>query len=483
MKSFVFLSLVLFSLQTCSKAQVPVSLAPIPGPFLYTNGPNTGGALAFGCVFTYSTGTTSPFATYTDASGTTMNPNPVVLNAGGYAAIWFQSGIEYTIKVASSGGINCASGTTQYTVNNVNTSLLNLSNTWQQPQIFDDPIQILAPDLQIVFGSPSGAQTTLDIPPTAGNYILHGPPLTGNDTLLSQNAIQTVQNKNLTTRTQINGCGITNGPGTYICVPNNASTATLLNGLAVLTGAPSTATAAPLSTAGGVVGIVTAGAGITGNATIQQSGTANCIFDGATTSGDYVIASAITAGNCHDSGAFPISGAVGSVTSTNAGAGSYQILLNQQNALPLAYADGTTTVGSGTLGVTLKSYSIPAGSMNQVGKAFRAAAQIQVVPNGSSNQIVDWATNSGGDGVVSTSSASAVINTNLEIICTVTTAGSSGALSCMFMTETSSGTISYTQWTPSVDLTAAVKIGNDCRFSANSGNVCSQYQLVVQPLN
>ena len=98
--------LALLLLQICSPAQVPVSLAPIPGPFLYVNGPNTGGALAFGCVFTYQSNTTTPLATYTDASGTTQNSNPVKLNGGGYAQIWFQSGLNYTIKVASSGGIN-----------------------------------------------------------------------------------------------------------------------------------------------------------------------------------------------------------------------------------------------------------------------------------------------------------------------------------------------------------------------------------------
>lgn len=75
--------------------------------------------LAFGCVFTYISGTTTALATYTDSTGATLNPNPVPLSAGGSANIWIQAGLAYTFRVKAAGGTNCASGTTLYTVNGI----------------------------------------------------------------------------------------------------------------------------------------------------------------------------------------------------------------------------------------------------------------------------------------------------------------------------------------------------------------------------
>lgn len=369
--SLLFACLATAFICTLASAQVPVAITPLPGPFLYTNGPNTGGALAFGCIFTFQAGTATPLATYTDASGVTQNANPTVLNAGGFGQIWFISGSLYDVRVVSSGGTNCALGNTQYTARSVNGSLLSLPNEWQQPQTFDLPISILEPDLQIVFGSPSGAQTTLDIPPTSSNIVLHGPPLTAEDTLLSQNATQIVTNKNLTTGTQLNGCAMPNQPGTYICIPNNAITATVLNSLAKFTGSPSTATLAGFGTITGLQGITVANAGITGTAVIQQSGLASCNFDGATTAGDYVIISSLTPGDCSDSGAGPPSALptgfqiLGQVLSTNPGSGSYQMTL--YGNLGFFQSNGTPFVTLGSGAGSGASFTLRSGSTNRVG--------------------------------------------------------------------------------------------------------------------
>lgn len=107
-------------LQICS-AQVQVILSPPPKLQFFDQG---GRPLAFGCVFTYASGTTTPLATYTDFSGNTQNTNPVVLNAGGFSGggssgIWLQAGQAYTFRVISQGGTNCASGQTQYTVDGI----------------------------------------------------------------------------------------------------------------------------------------------------------------------------------------------------------------------------------------------------------------------------------------------------------------------------------------------------------------------------
>jgi hypothetical protein len=57
-----------------------------------------GEPLVGGKVYTYEAGTTTPLVTYTDNTGTSANPNPVILNARGEAAIWLGSGI-YKFKL------------------------------------------------------------------------------------------------------------------------------------------------------------------------------------------------------------------------------------------------------------------------------------------------------------------------------------------------------------------------------------------------
>lgn len=60
-------------------------LPPLPKvQFFDANGePLVGGKL-----YTYSAGTTSPLATYTDSTGNTANANPVILDSRGEANVW-----------------------------------------------------------------------------------------------------------------------------------------------------------------------------------------------------------------------------------------------------------------------------------------------------------------------------------------------------------------------------------------------------------
>lgn len=113
-------------------------------------------------------------------------------------------------------------------------------------------------------------------------------------------------------------------------IANASSTGTTVNKLAKLTGAPSTAVIAATTDTSGIIGIVVDGAGTSSNAQIAVKGQASCIFDGATTAGDYVQISGTTAGDCHDTGAatYPASGQVlGRVLSTNASGGTYNMTL------------------------------------------------------------------------------------------------------------------------------------------------------------
>lgn len=122
----------------------------------------------------------------------------------------------------------------------------------------------------------------------------------------------------------ISAGGLSAGTGITMPVANAASTGTTLNKFAKLTGAPSTAVISSDGDTENAIGIVTAGAGTTGTATITVMGQVSCVFDGATVAGDYVTIAA-TGGGCHSAGStYPTGTTVyGKVLSTNVGAGTY----------------------------------------------------------------------------------------------------------------------------------------------------------------
>ena len=76
---------------------------------------------AGGKVFTYAAGTTTPQATFTDSTGATPNPNPVILNAMGEAAIWLTPTQAYKYVVQDS------QGNPLYTTDNINGALSSTS--------------------------------------------------------------------------------------------------------------------------------------------------------------------------------------------------------------------------------------------------------------------------------------------------------------------------------------------------------------------
>jgi hypothetical protein len=71
--------------------------------FVLPNGRNqfmsvTGAPLAGGKVYTYVAGTSTPKSTYTTSAGTVANANPIVLNARGEAAIYWNGVYDVTLK-------------------------------------------------------------------------------------------------------------------------------------------------------------------------------------------------------------------------------------------------------------------------------------------------------------------------------------------------------------------------------------------------
>lgn len=72
--------------------------------------------LSGGKLYTYEAGTTTPQITYTDATETSSNTNPIILDANGECDLWMGGAKSYKVKLTDSADVE------QWTVDNVNQS-------------------------------------------------------------------------------------------------------------------------------------------------------------------------------------------------------------------------------------------------------------------------------------------------------------------------------------------------------------------------
>ncbi len=90
-----------------------------------------GDPYAGGKVYTYEAGTTTPLPTYTDQGGGTPNPNPVILDTAGRAAIWLTSGSSYKFVVTDANDVSVM------TVDDIISPIdSTAANTWTADQTF-----------------------------------------------------------------------------------------------------------------------------------------------------------------------------------------------------------------------------------------------------------------------------------------------------------------------------------------------------------
>lgn len=316
-----------------ASAQVPVALMPVPR---LQFADNNGVPLAGGCVSFFNAGTTTPAPTYVDILGVNLTTNPVILDSAGRATI-YGANQEYKVQ------LNAAPGTG--TCSSINLGAL----IWVQDNV--SPFQVIVGTQTIIF-----AGVTVDPTGQAGmmDYRSDIPCFrsftTVWDCFVRLNDTQTLTNKTLTTPTitsptisgtisgnptitapsitspTINNVTVPNTPGTYVTVANDPTTGTTLNTLTKLL--PSTNPLAVITAStdlGGIIGVTVSGAGKTGNATLQQSGIVNCIFDNSVTNGNYVVNG--TGGDCHAQAQYPVATQnIGRVLATGA-AGTYPIIL------------------------------------------------------------------------------------------------------------------------------------------------------------
>lgn len=185
-------------------------------------------------------------------------------------------------------------------------------------------------------------------------------------------------------------------------IANEGATGTTANKLVKLTGAPSTSIVAGTSDTGGVLGICVSGCTTTGSAVVARAGQANCVFDGATTAGDYVQISSTVAGDCHDTGlsTWPTSGGqvIGRVLSTNGAGGTFLTTLHiGTQAIPAGF---TAPTGTGVATVTAGALDVASTSTSGTGGFLRAASPT-LTPANNANALTFTAA-SAGVGTVTT---------------------------------------------------------------------------------
>ncbi len=151
---------------------------------------------------------------------------------------------------------------------------------------------------------------------------------------VSGTVVDTTSTQSITgTKTFNTDVPLGSGNSIGVSVTNETSTGTTLNRLVKLitTNCPaSTACAVIAATTdtNGVIGIVRAGAGITGSASVAVAGEVLCLTDNAATAGNYVQIGTTTAGACKDAGAtFPAAGQVVGRFLTGGGIGTNQTVL------------------------------------------------------------------------------------------------------------------------------------------------------------
>jgi hypothetical protein len=90
---------------------------------------NAGNVLTGGKIFTYAAGTTTNQATYTDSTGTTFHPNPIILDASGRVPsggeIWLTDGLLYKFVLETSAGVLIA---TYDNIAGINSNFVNFTN-------------------------------------------------------------------------------------------------------------------------------------------------------------------------------------------------------------------------------------------------------------------------------------------------------------------------------------------------------------------
>jgi hypothetical protein len=433
--------------------QVSVILAPVPQLQFFDQ---SGRPLAFGCVFSYISGTTTPLATYVDFSGTIINPNPVVLSAGGSANIWLLSGQSYSLKVKASGGIKCASGSTLYTVQGIGggSSIQTTNVVWSSTPQFT-----------------VAAQTQL--------FTI---TLAGNTAALPLSVIGIIPPSVITFQITQDSSG-----GHTFTWPSNVN-----GGATVYPQANSTTTQQFVwnGTIASAVGPAVVNTNSVGGQPLLETGP--IVVNGTINSGQLSASLVDSAGGYQLGSTAPLNHVlVGNgtvyVDSANIPVSTLPIVLCSDGATLTVHASTTSQQ-------ILKTCLIAAGSINAVGKTVHLVIGLGAAFGGSASTsalYLGYGTTAGlgtYTQIASQGSATTAYNYNLAWDCTVTAPGVSGSLSCVQLSTSALGSVAMTAASiavtlSSVDLTSNLYVGASCTFGTGStDNSCFEvFEKVEQP--
>lgn len=190
---------------------------------------------------------------------------------------------------------------------------------------------------------------------------------------------------------------------TALIVPftNASSTGTTVDKLVKLTSGHAVIMA--ISDTDNSVGIAVNGAGTSGTVQVAVNGVTLCVFDGATTAGDYIQISSSTAGDCHDTGSTsrPGSGqSLGRVLSTNVSGGTYAVSLLLNGAT--GSAGSATIINNAIGGLTLSNDGSTPNSVLDIAAGTAADSTNAVVISISAftkSTAGAWAGGSGSNGM------------------------------------------------------------------------------------
>ena len=152
----------IFGLLACASwSQVPV----VPNQQPHVTFVNGIGAPCAGCkLYTYTAGTTTPLATYTDATGTSTNTNPIVHDTAGGANIWVgRNSYKFVLKDSL--------GSTIWTVDQVNAASLFPCGPANSIQISNSAVTGLTCDAQIYIDT---INHTLNVGTMSTNHVVIG---------------------------------------------------------------------------------------------------------------------------------------------------------------------------------------------------------------------------------------------------------------------------------------------------------------------
>ena len=314
-------------------AQVPVS--PVQNPHVtFVNG--AGAPCAHCTLQTFAAGTTTPLATYTDASGTSMNTNPIILDPAGGANIWVgNNSYKFVLKDQS--------GSTIWSVDQVNAGNLFPCSPASAVQIANPSASGLTCDSSITINT---TNHTLNIGTLGAHYVTIGalgtPTSWTFDTTTPATALASLGAGAIAAGT-INQLAIYPAAGSNI-----AGSSSIPDGITAITRSPSDNSTNPATTAyvalPGAINPtsvqVASGTALTDN---QGNGLKVQHSTGTTISGHAVQFDAN--GNTVDSG-FPLSGNF-AVTNDVTGSRSLSTAYQNTGTTPM-YVSGYATIHSGS---------------------------------------------------------------------------------------------------------------------------------------